>query len=88
MNRDDNKWGTIVISVLLTIIGFFCIKYLSSIDDNFKEMKAQFKDVNNKFDAFISSYNLMDKRVDRLEFQVFGQKNNYGNVYQTTSAAE
>lgn len=50
--------------ILLTIIGFFAIQYLSAIDKKFEKIET-------KFDTFIASYYDMDKRVDRLEIKVF-----------------
>lgn len=71
MNRSKiDEFGAIfrlITPILIGIVGFFSIRYLSSIDQNFQN-------INNKFDAFIESYHKMDKRVDRLEYRVFGDK--------------
>lgn len=55
----------LITPVMIAIIGFFGVKYLNSID-------TRFLSIDNKFDTFISTYHLMDKRVDRLEYKVFG----------------
>lgn len=69
-----DKFGALfrlVTPLLIAIVGFFSIKYLDSIDKNFDSIKT-------KFDTFLESYHVMDKRVDRLEYKVFG---NQGNRY-------
>lgn len=53
--------------LLIGIIGYVSIAYLSSIDKRFGV-------VDTKFDSFLVSYHDMDKRVDKLEYKVFGGK--------------
>lgn len=55
----------LITPLLIGIIGWFSISYLSSIDKKFTK-------IEDKFDNFITSYHLIDKRVDKLEYRVFG----------------
>lgn len=52
--------------LLIAICGWFTINYLSSIDSKFDKIET-------KFDTFVTSYHDMDKRVDKLEYKVFGE---------------
>lgn len=51
--------------ILIAVLGYISIKYLSSIDD-------KFNNIDSKFSSFIISYHIMDKRIDRLEYKQFG----------------
>lgn len=55
-----------VTPILIAIVGFVTISYLSSID-------AHFKKIDDKFDTFIDTYHIVDKRLDRVETRVFGE---------------
>lgn len=57
----------IITPILLGIIGYVSTGYLKSIDGRFESIDA-------KFNTFIESYHIIDKRVDRLETKVFGEK--------------
>lgn len=52
--------------VLIAIVGYVSISYLSSID-------RRFENINSKFDSAVISYHLMDKRIEKLEIKVFNQ---------------
>jgi hypothetical protein len=52
--------------ILIGIVGWITIQYLSSIDHKFNS-------IDNKFSDFIESYHAVDKRIDKLEYKVFGQ---------------
>lgn len=52
---------------MLAVFGYISITYLSSINRRFEK-------IDDKFDTFINTYRLIDKRVDRLEYTVFGDK--------------
>lgn len=57
--------------IMLGIFGYISIQYLSSIN-------RRFEIIDQKFDTFISTYHLIDKRVDRLEYKVFGTEKTGG----------
>ena len=68
MVQKINDLGVIfrfITPIMLGIIGFVGIKYLDSIDHKFAS-------IDMKFDNFIETYHLIDKRVDKLEYRVFG----------------
>lgn len=65
-NKID-EFGSIfrfVTPLLIGVLGWTSVSFLSSIDYNFKS-------INKKFEVFLESYHAMDKRVDRLEYKVF-----------------
>ena len=64
--------------IMLAIFGFISTAYLSSINQRFEK-------IDEKFNMFIQTYHLIDKRVDRLERKVFGSKE---REFQSTSALE
>lgn len=51
------RWVT---PLLIAIVGYVSITYLSSID-------RKFQNIDNKFDSFIISYHAMDMRITRME---------------------
>lgn len=51
--------------LLIGVIGWITITYLSTIT-------KKFETIDSKFDSFIESYHVMDKRIDKLEYKVFG----------------
>jgi hypothetical protein len=53
--------------LLIAAIGWITINYLSTITKKF-EM------IDSKFDVFLETYHTMDKRIDKLEYKVFGEK--------------
>lgn len=53
--------------MLIAICGWFTINYLSDISKKFDK-------IENKFDTFLASYHEIDKRVDKLEYKVFGDE--------------
>lgn len=59
--------------ILIGTIGTITVMYLSFISSNFERM-------NVKFDSFLDKFSVMDKRVDRLEYRVYDDKNNNGGV--------
>lgn len=52
--------------ILIGIVGWVSIQYLSSID-------KKFNNIDDKFGSFIESYHSVDKRINKLEYKVFGQ---------------
>lgn len=56
-----------VTPILIAIVGFFTVNYLGDISRKFDK-------IENKFDTFLQSYHIIDKRVDQLEYKVFGAK--------------
>lgn len=54
-----------VTPTVIAVFGWISVTYLSSIDRKFEQ-------IDNKFDTFIQSYHIIDKRVDRLEYKVYG----------------
>ena len=53
--------------ILITIIGYITLHYLADINKRFEK-------IDNKFDVFIETYHIIDKRIDRLEYKVFGER--------------
>lgn len=62
--------------IMLAVIGYTSIQYLAAID-------RKFENIDNKFNKFMESYHFMDKRVDRLEYRVFGEQ-----AIRTTSSLD
>ena len=54
--------------VLIAVVGYISIQYLSSISN-------KFDNIDSKFSSFLESYHTMDKRVDKLEYKVFNEGN-------------
>lgn len=60
--------------IMLAIFGYISVQYLSLINQRFEK-------IDGKFDTFIESYRLIDKRIDKLEWRVFGSNDfNRGNI--------
>lgn len=57
----------LITPILIAAIGWVTITYLSTITKKF-EM------IDSKFDVFLETYHTMDKRIDKLEYKVFGEK--------------
>lgn len=68
MKEQIEKFGEIfrfITPILIAFVGWVTISYLSSIDSHFKK-------VDDKFDIFIETYHVVDKRLDRVETKLFG----------------
>lgn len=50
--------------ILIAIVGWVTINYLSSIDRHFDK-------IDEKIDDFLAQYQKMDTRVTKLEYKVF-----------------
>jgi len=68
-------------TMLLGVLGWVSIQYLSSINQNFKNIEG-------KFEKFFEMAVKMDKRVDRLEYKVFDNKDLRNKIYKTTTSSE
>lgn len=53
--------------MLIGVLGYISIQYLSSIS-------KKFDSIDLKFDSFLISYHMIDKRLDKLEYKVLGEK--------------
>lgn len=53
--------------IMLCIFGWISIQYLSLIN-------IRFENIDKKFDNFLESYHIIDKRVDILEYEVFKKR--------------
>lgn len=69
MKERLEEFGTIfrfLTPILIGIVGWITIQYLSSINSKFDNIDA-------KFSSFLESYHAIDKRVDKLEYRIFKQ---------------
>ena len=51
----------------IAVFGFISVSYLGSIDKRFEQ-------IDSKFNTFLDSYHAIEKRVNKLEYRVFGQQ--------------
>lgn len=59
--------------ILIAIIGYVTIQFLSSIS-------LKFDRIDVKFDTFLAKYEALDKRVDKLEYKVYDDGGNHGII--------